>query len=139
MRHAAQTRLVRRPLTVLTGLVLAVVITACGGSGAPQVSETSGSPSVTVTPAATLPARTGLVGIIDSARKLAVCENVRLYATTVEGGLQASADEAFRAVVQTLRQAPRDPSLLALVRRWQHWHARLGDAATARRLTAFCG
>jgi hypothetical protein len=120
----------------VVGVVLAAVLSGCGGSGSPAVSETSGSPAVT--PAATLPARGGLVGVIDSARKVAVCANVQLYDTTVEGGLQSSADEAFKAVVQTLRQTPRDPSLLALVRRWRNWRATVGDAVTARRLTAFC-
>ena len=124
-------------LTAVSGVVLAGVLAGCGGSGSPAVSETSVSPSVT--PAATLPARGGLVGAIDSARKVAVCANVQLYATTVDGGLTSSAGEAFRAIVQTLRQPPRDPGLLALVRRWQRWRATLGDAVTARRLTAFCG
>ena len=127
----------RRLTRTAAGLVVAALLAACGGSGSPAASGTS--PSPTVTPAATLPARTGLVGVIDSARKVAVCANVQLYATTVEAGLGSSADEAFHAVLQTLRQAPRDPGLLALVRRWRAWRARFGDAVTARRLTAFCG
>src|SRR4051812_48539477 len=120
---------------VATAAVVAA-LAGCGGSGAPAASGTSGSPSVT--PAATLPAHTGLVGAIDSARRLALCENVRLYATTVEGGLSASADEAFDATIQTLRQAPRDPALLALAARWQRARDRVGDTRTASRLAAFC-
>ena len=116
--------------TVLAGLA------GCGGSGSPAASERSASPSVT--PAATLPAHTGLVGAVDSARRLALCENVRLYATTVEGGLSASADEAFAAILGTLRQAPHDQALLALARRWQVARGRDGDGKTVQRLTAFC-
>jgi hypothetical protein len=121
-------------------VALAAIVAGCGGSGHLPVSETSESPLPTssVRPAATLPARSGLIGAIDSARKVAVCANIQLYATTVEGGLPTGADEAFRAMVMTLRQTPRDPSLLVLVRRWRHWRATLGDTVTARRLTAFC-
>jgi hypothetical protein len=86
-----------------------------------------------------LRARGGLVGAIDSARKLAVCENVRLYLTAVEGGLSAAADEAFDATLETLRQAPRDPALLALAAHWQLIRERLGDGRAADRLRTFCG
>ena len=122
---------------ILAAAVAVLATTAgCGGSGTPTPSDSSGSP--TPAPAATLPAHTGLVGAIDSARRLAVCENVRLYATSVEGGLHDAADQAFQAVVQTMRQGPREQGLDALLHRWQRWHDHLGDAATARRLTSFC-
>ncbi len=91
-----------------------------------------------MTPAATLPTTGGLVGAIDSARKVALCENVRLYATAVDGGLSDAADQAFRAIVQTLQQAPRDPGLLALAARWRLARAHVGDRKTEERLTAFC-
>ena len=112
----------------------AVLIGGCGGSGsAPQapVPETS-------SPAAALPQRDGLVGAIDSVRVVAVCGNVRLYATAVEGGLSASADEAFDAIVQALRQPPRDRALLALAAQWKLTRDRIGDGKTADRLLAFC-
>jgi hypothetical protein len=118
------------------GVALTVCMAGCGGSGGPAANETSGSPSVTPTTA--LPAHTGLVGAIDSARRVAVCENVRVYATTVDGGLSDAADQAFDALVQTLREPPHEPGLMALARRWETWRAHLGDAATAGRLTAFC-
>jgi hypothetical protein len=120
---------------VATAAVVAA-LAGCGGSGAPAASVASASPSFT--PAATLPAHTGLVGAVDSARRLALCENARLYATTVEGGLSVSADEAFDAIIQTLRQAPRDPALLALAARWQVARDRVGDTKMAKRLAAFC-
>jgi threonine dehydrogenase-like Zn-dependent dehydrogenase len=126
-----------RVFTRVIGLVLAVVVSGCGGSGAPAVSETSGSPSPTPT-VTTLPQHGGLVGIIDTARKQTVCANVQLFATTVEGGLTSSANEAFAALIQTLRQGPREVGLNTLVRRWQRWRNHLGDAKTAQRLTAFC-
>lgn len=125
----------RGALVVATAAVVAA-LAGCGGSGAPAPSEKSGSPPVT--PAATLPAHGGLVGAVDSARRLALCENVRLYATAVDGRLSASAGEAFDAVLQTLRQAPRDPALLALAARWRVARDRVGDSKTAQRLTAFC-
>ena len=121
---------------MVTAATLLIAAAGCGGSAAPAPADSSGSP--TPTPAATLPAHTGLVGAIDSARRLAVCENVRLYATTVDGGLPAAADQAFTAILQTLRQAPRDPALLALATRWQTVRARTGDRKTATRLAAFC-
>jgi hypothetical protein len=111
-------------------------VPGCGGAGGTGTSGTSGSPSVT--PSATLPAHTGLVGAIDSARRVAVCENVRLYATTVDGGLQDAADQTFQALIQAMRQPPHETGLDQLVRRWTRWRAHLGDARTARKLTAFC-
>ena len=126
-----------RVFAVAIGLVLALVVSGCGGSGSPAVSETSGSPSATPT-ASALPQHGGLVGIIDTARQQAVCANVQLYATTVEGGPPSSASEAFTAITHTLSQGPREAGLETLVRRWQRWRHRVGDAETARRLTAFC-
>ena len=119
------------------GVVVALVVSGCGGSGSPQVPETSESPSPSPTVTA-LPQHGGLVGIIDDARKQAVCTNVQLYTTTVEGGLTSSADEAFAGIIQTLEQGPQEAGLSTLVRRWQRWRHRLGDAKTADRLTAFC-
>ena len=136
-RHAAQTELMTRVFTGAIGVVLALAVSGCGGSGSPTVSETSGSPSPSPTVTA-LPQHGGLVGIIDSARKEAVCANVQLYTTTVEGGLTSSAREAFAAIIQSLRQGPQQDGLLTLVRRWQGWRHNLGDAKTAQRLTAFC-
>jgi hypothetical protein len=127
---------VRRVLLTVTAAVVLPVVAGCGGSGGTGTSGTSRSPSVT--PSATLPAHTGLVGAIDSARRVAVCENVRLYATTVDGGLQDAADQTFQALVQTMRQRPREAGLEQLVRRWMRWRAHLGDARTAQKLTAFC-
>ena len=126
-----------RLLTGAIGVVLALAASGCGGSGSPTGPETSGStsPSPTVT---ALPQHGGLVGIIDSARKQAVCANVQLYTTTVDGGLTSSASEAFAAIIQTLKQGPREQGLQTLVRRWQRWRHTLGDAKTAQRLTAFC-
>jgi hypothetical protein len=122
---------------VLAATIAALVATAgCGGSGAPAPSVSSGSP--TPSSAATLPAHTGLVGAIDSARRLSVCENVRLYATTVQGGLPDATDQTFQALTQTMKQPPHEAGLDQLVRRWQRWRAHLGDAETAQRLTAFC-
>ena len=115
---------------------LLTAVTGCGGSGAPAQSELSGSPSAT--PTVTLPAHTGLVGAIDSARRVAVCENVRLYATAVDGGLSDMADQAFQALVATMRQGPREQGLDELLQRWQRWRAQLGDVKTAQRLTEFC-
>jgi hypothetical protein len=127
----------------LTRATVAVVLTAaavagCSGSG-------SGGPTTSPTPArttpsiaTTLPAHTGLVGAIDEARKVAVCANVALYTTTVAGGLTSSADEAFAAIIQTLKEGPREQGLDTLVRRWRRWRHKLGDAETAQRLTAFC-
>ena len=126
-----------RVFTGAVSVVLALVVSGCGGSGSPAVSETSGSPSPSPSVTA-LPQHGGLVGIIDSARKQAVCVNVQLYTTTVEGGLTSSANEAFAAIIRTLEQGPREAGLNALVRRWQRWRRRLGDAKTAQRLTAFC-
>ncbi len=119
-----------------TTTALLIAIAGCGGSSAPTPTDSSVAP--TSTPAATLPAHTVLIGPIDSARRLALCENVRLYATTVEGGLPTAADQAFAATLQTLRQAPRDPGLLALAGHWRAARARLGDPKTAKLLTAFC-
>ena len=140
MRHAAQTPLVQGAFAGVAGLVLTLALVGCGGSGNGTAPETSGSPTVppTVTPAATLPAHTGLVGAIDSARRSAVCENVRLYATAVDGGLSDAADQAFHAILRTLRQPPRDPALLAFAARWQLARAHVGDDNIAQRLTAFC-
>ena len=123
-------------MTATAAALIAAVLAGCGGSGSPTVSETSGSPSVT--PAATLPAGGGLVGDIDAARKVAVCTNVQAYETAVAGGLTSSAREAFRAILATLREAPRDPALLALAAHWQLARRHVGDDATAERLTAFC-
>jgi hypothetical protein len=78
------------------------------------------------------------VGAIDSARRLAVCENVRLYTTAVEGELPDAADQAFRSLLQTMRQGPREAGLAVLARRWERWRAAKGDAVTGRRLTASC-
>jgi len=135
VRHAAQTAYVRIGYDAAALGLAAVLITGCGGSGgapAAPVPETSASP------ASALPQRGGLVGAIDSARVVAVCENVRLYATTVEGGLTASADEAFDAILATLHQTPKDPALAALADRWQRLREHAGDTKTAERLTAFC-
>lgn len=117
-------------------LATLAALAGCGGSSTPAAGVTSSASSPS--PAATLPAHTGLVGAVDSARRLAVCENVRLFATTVEGGLQDSADEAFAAIVATLRQPPHEPGLLRLARRWERWRRTHGDAVLARRLTTFC-
>jgi hypothetical protein len=125
-----------RQAIVATAAALLTAVAGCGGSGTPTPTDSSGSP--TPTPAATLPSHTGLVGAIDSARRAALCENVRLFATTVDGGLSAAADQAFAATLQTLRQAPHDPGLLALAARWQALRARDGDRKTAKRLTRFC-
>jgi len=126
-----------RAFTGTIGVVLALVVGGCGGSASPAVSETSGSPSASPT-ATALPQHGGLVGIIDSARKQAVCANVQLYTTTVEGGLTSSAHEAFAAIIQTLKEGAREPGLETLVRRWERWRHKLGDAETAQRLTTFC-
>ena len=120
----------------MAAAVLLPAVAGCGGSGGTPTPETSLSPSVT--PSATLPAHSGLVGAIDSARRVAVCEDVRLYATTVDGGLPDAADQTFQALVQVMRQPPHEAGLDELVRRWERWRARLGDAKTAQRLTAFC-
>jgi hypothetical protein len=127
---------VRRLVIAIAATVVLPLVAGCGGSGGTPTPETSRSSSVS--PTATLPAHTGLVGAIDSARRVAVCENVRLFTTTVEGGLSDAADQAFQALVQTMRQGPREPGLDNLVRRWERWRSKLGDAKTAQRLTAFC-
>jgi hypothetical protein len=131
---------VQRLVIGAIGVVLALALGGCGGSSTPAASETSGSaaPSLTASPTTGLPQHGGLVGIIDSARKVAVCANVRLYVTTVEGGLKTSSDQAFAALIDTLKQGPRETGLDALVGRWGRWRTRVGDAETARRLTAFC-
>jgi len=136
VRHAAQTAQVNRGYGAAALGLAGALLAGCGGSGsspATPVPESSDSPS---SPA--LPQRGGLIGAIDSARVVAVCGNVRLYATAVEGGLSASADEAFDAIIQSLKQTPKDTSLVALAAKWQQLHDRKGDAATSQRLLAFC-
>jgi hypothetical protein len=79
-----------------------------------------------------------LVGVIDAARLAAACENARLAATAVGGGLESSADGALDAALDTLRQTPRVPELVALARRWQQLREAHGAAALARTMTRWC-
>ena len=135
MRHAAQTGPVRIGYDAALLGVVAVLICGCGGSGSTPsapVPETSDSP------ASALPQRGGLVGAIDSARIGAVCGNVHLFATAVEGGLSPTADDAFDGIVAALRQPPRDQALLVLAAKWQLLRGHVGDSRTADRMLAFC-
>jgi len=139
VRHAAQTASMRMGYGAAALGLACTLLAGCGSDGGTP--ETSGS-SATTPPAelpTTLPSHDGLVGAIDSARRLALCENVRLYATAVEGGLSTSADEAFNATIQTLKQTPKVDALLVLAAKWELIRTRKGDSATAQRLLDFCG
>ena len=86
-----------------------------------------------------LPHRGGLVGAIDSARLVAVCENARLAMTAVDGGLsESSVAEALDGVLAAFRQEPSGPELRAAAARWAAVRERVGDAGTVRRLQAYC-
>ena len=121
---------------VAAALLLAALCTGCGGSDGSA--EPSASPSVTSN-APSLPHRGGLVGAIDSARLVAVCQNVRLAVTAVEGQLpDSSVASALDGVLAAFRQEPAGPELRAAAARWAAVRARVGDAETVRRLQTYC-
>jgi hypothetical protein len=117
-------------------VLLVALAVGCSGSEPPTDIPPSPSPSATPTE---LPHRGGLVGAIDSARLLAVCENVRLAATVVESGLSDRAvTSALDGVIDALRQPPQSAALRATAAHWTSVRRRAGDAKTVRRLQAFC-
>jgi hypothetical protein len=96
------------------------------------------SPTPSVSPTV-LPQRDGLVGAIDAARLLAVCENVRLAATALDGGLSAgTVASALDGALAALRQPPASDGLRAAAAHWSSVRQRTGDARTVRRLQSFC-
>ena len=116
--------------------MVTALLVGCSGSSAvePPAESRPPAPSATV-----LPHHGGLVGAIDSARLVALCENVRLAATAVDGGLPASSvDQAFTGALEVLRQAPVDPTLVRLADKWKRLRQRSGDTVAVDAMTAFC-
>lgn len=128
-----------RRVTALGALLSALAVAGCGGSGSTATGAASPTGTASPTTAPALPERGGLVGVIDQARLVGMCENVRLAVTAADGGLgAASVAASLDAAFATLRQPPTSPQLRATVARWSALRARAGDKATARRLSAFC-
>jgi hypothetical protein len=116
--------------------LLVSLAAACASSGGTDATPSAPTPSVSPT---VLPHRGGLVGAVDAARLLAVCENVRLAGTALDGGLSAGAvASALDAALDALRQPPTSDGLRAAAAHWSAVRQRTGDARTVRRLQAFC-
>lgn len=119
-------------------MLLGSLAVACSGSEPPTDTVPTPSPTpATSSPA--LPHRGGLVGAIDSARLAALCENVRLALTALEGGLpNSTVAGSLDAALSSLRQPPADADVRATAAHWVRVRHQAGDAATVRRLAAFC-
>lgn len=89
------------------GMVL-VAVALAGCSGSARQATSSSSPSQA-------PAPRGLVGLIDRARVVAVCEDLRQASTALDGGLpEEEVDRFVTAAAAALEQPPRLPTSLTV-------------------------
>ena len=118
-----------RAVTVGLAAVLAALLVGCaGGSAAPGPASSASSAAHDLPSRLTSPGG-GLIGAIDQARLVPACENVRLAATALEGGLRTGAAQAMAGARATLRQPPAVPGAAALARREASVQRRSGLAA----------
>lgn len=96
---------------VVTPLVAALAAAAsCGGSSTPTAAPTTTSPSSLLSSAPG-----GLVGVIDRARVLSVCANLRQAQTALDAGFpRAQVDEFVIAAADLLDRPPRVRAAVAL-------------------------
>lgn len=115
----------RRPLLLLVLATVAALGTGCSGNGPSRAAATAAA--TTPTP------HGGLVGTIDRARLLAVCENIRGASTVVDTGMSAGeADRFLTGAADLLQKPPVDAEAAAL-------GARISADVTAHREQAAVG
>lgn len=115
--------------------VALVTATGCSGGGSAGTTPTTSSRASVPT---SLPQRGGLVGVIDSARLVAVCMNVRELSTLVEAAPAATVNSLYDGVVEALRQPPAPPASLRLATRWDRWRHEVQLTVAVHRMERFC-
>jgi hypothetical protein len=116
-------------------VVTCATAVACGGgSAAPVVasSTTSSAPVLSSAPG-------GLVGVIDRARLLSVCTDLRQASTLLDGGLPASqVDAMVLGAARLLERPPRVRAGVVLAARLRAATRRSDEATAVRVGLAFC-
>lgn len=111
----------------LVGLMLA----GCGSGSSPH-------PTASASATAAAPAPRGLVGTIDRARLLAVCENTRTADTALAAGDTTTADNALSSAVTLLLKPPVDADAQAAGQVAQRFVTQGHGGQAVAALTTFC-
>jgi hypothetical protein len=124
-------------VAVWAGVAIAVALTlgACSSGSSPHPAASAAS---TATTTAAAPAPGGLVGAIDRARLLSVCENTRTADTAIAAGDTATASAALSAAVTLLLKPPVDAEAQAAGQQSQRLVAQGHDDQAVTALRTFC-
>jgi hypothetical protein len=126
----------RRAAAVTAGAGVVVALTVgCTGSSAPGPATKASANTVPTSPARV----GGVIGVIDQARVVAVCENVRQAATALDGGLgDATVGRFLVAAEKLLDGVPRVDTAVALASRMRADRERGDRAAAVSAGNAWC-
>jgi hypothetical protein len=127
-------------VAVRAGVAIAVALTlgGCSSGSSAHPAASAVSPGSTATTTTAAPAPGGLVGAIDRARLLSVCENTRTADTAIAAGDTATASAALSAAVTLLLKPPVDAEAQAAGQQSQRLVAQGHDDQAVTALRTFC-